>query len=59
MAETPQADRTLTINEAAKYFKKSPRHIQRMCKNGTFLAANCRVEKNFYGAWRIFLPANS
>lgn len=58
MSAATQPARTLTVNEAAKYFGRSKRTIQHWCREGTLIAFNCRVVREKPGCWLIVIPPN-
>jgi hypothetical protein len=49
----------MTVTEAAQYFGRCQSTIKYWCANGTFLAANCRVERKKSGRWIIYIPQSS
>jgi hypothetical protein len=50
------SERVATVQEAAKYFKRSPQMIRQWCRNGTLLAFNYRVIREKNTRWLIVLP---
>jgi len=52
------AHRIVTVAEAAKYFNRTERSIQRWCENGTLLAFNYQVIREKCGRWMIVIPSN-
>ena len=49
---------TLTVAEAAKYFGRTQRTIQRWCVTGTLIAFNYRVIRDKSTRWLIVIPSN-
>ena len=52
------SSQTLTVAEAAKYFGRTPRTIQRWCRGGTLIAFNYRVIRDETTRWLIVIPSN-
>jgi hypothetical protein len=50
------AEKSYTTAQAAEYFNRAERTIRLWCVNGTLLAAKCRVEREKYGCWVIYIP---
>jgi hypothetical protein len=46
----------LSVTEAARYYNRTEVSIRRWCRNGTLLAAGCRVMRDVTGRWIIILP---
>lgn len=49
---------TLTVAEAAQYFGRTQRTIQRWCVTGTLIAFNYRVIRDKSTRWLIVIPSN-
>jgi hypothetical protein len=48
--------KTLTVQEAAKYFNRTEQCIRLWCRNGTLLAFNYRVIREKPKCWSIVVP---
>lgn len=54
--QSSACDQKITVAEAAKYFQRSQRTIERWCQNGTLLAFNYQVIRERPGCWLIVIP---
>ena len=51
-------ERILTVQEAAKYFGRTPQLIRQWCRDGTLIAFNFKVIRHSSSRWLIVAPPN-
>jgi hypothetical protein len=50
---------TMTVAQASRYFRRTPRRIQQWCRDGSLLAFNYGVVRESSGRWLIIIPAHT
>ncbi len=52
----PARERIITVEEAARIFKRSPQAIREWCRDGTLIAFNYAVIRDSSSRWLIVVP---